>query len=79
MVKLNLGVGILAPWIAEKDLASGALRLRPLANKPLTRRWAVLSLPTRRLNLAEEDLCRLCSRHATALRLDRKDVPASGR
>jgi DNA-binding transcriptional LysR family regulator len=77
MVKLNLGVGILSPWVADKDLATGSLLMRPIAAKPLNRRWVMLCLSGRRLNLAQEDFIKLCRRHATVLRLDRKDLPNS--
>src|SRR5262249_34823078 len=37
LVKLNLGVAVLAPWTAEKELARKSLKMRPLGGKPLTR------------------------------------------
>jgi DNA-binding transcriptional LysR family regulator len=75
LVKLNLGVSILAPWTAEKELLRNALKMRPLATKPLTRHWVVLSLAGRQLSVEEENFCRLCRTHTTAMRLDRRDVP----
>ena len=75
LVKLNLGVSVLAPWAAEKELLRGTLKMRPLAARPLTRHWIVLSLAARRLTPEEETFCRLCRNHATGMRLDRRDVP----
>jgi len=75
LVKLNLGVSILAPWAADRELARGSLKMRPLATKPLMRQWVAFSLAGRRLTLAEESFCKLCRQRATGLRLDRKDVP----
>jgi DNA-binding transcriptional LysR family regulator len=75
LVKLNLGVSVLAPWTADHELARGTLKMRPVGAKPLTRQWATLHLAGRRLTLAEEDFCKLCRRHATGMRVDRKDVP----
>jgi DNA-binding transcriptional LysR family regulator len=75
LVKLNLGVSVLAPWAVEQELTRGALKMRPLDTKPLTRRWVALWLTGRRLTLVEETFCKLCRSHAAALRLDRKDVP----
>jgi DNA-binding transcriptional LysR family regulator len=75
LVKLNLGVSVLAPWTADRELMRGTLRMRPLAPKPLTREWAIVSIAGRRLNLAEENFCKLCSRQVTGMRIDRKDVP----
>lgn len=74
LVRLNLGVSVLAPWAADKELARGSLKMRPLGTKPLNRNWAVLYMAGRRLTLVEETFCRLCRRQATGMRLDRKDV-----
>lgn len=76
LVKLNLGVSVLAPWTAEKELLKGSLKMRPLAAKPLTRHWVILSLAARELTPIEQAFCRLCRNHATGMRLDRRDVPA---
>ena len=75
LVKLNLGVAVLVPWIADKELARGTLCMRPLGAKPLRRQWVVASLAGRRLTLAEETFCRLCRNVAAGLRMDRRDVP----
>jgi DNA-binding transcriptional LysR family regulator len=76
MVKLNLGVSVLAPWVADRELARGRLKMRPLGPRPLRRRWVVAHLPGGRFTLAEEMLCRLCRTQAAGMRLDRKDLPA---
>ena len=78
LVKLNLGVSVLAPWTVDRELARGTLKARPLGAKPLFRQWAIMSLPERRMNLAEEAFCKLCRQHTTGLRLDRKDIPPLG-
>jgi LysR family transcriptional regulator, low CO2-responsive transcriptional regulator len=75
LVKLDLGVAVLAPWTAEEELARGKLRIRPLGPKALRRHWATFYLAGRRLALVEENFYKLCRRHAAGLRLDRKDVP----
>jgi DNA-binding transcriptional LysR family regulator len=75
LVKLNLGVAILAPWAADKEVAKGTLCMRPLGPARLTRQWVILSLASRRPGLAGEQFCRLCRTHAAGMRLDRRDVP----
>ena len=75
LVKLNLGVSVLAPWTVNKELAQRKLKMRPLATKPLTRQWVAYSLAGRRLTLVEEQFCKMCRHHAQGMRLDRKDVP----
>jgi DNA-binding transcriptional LysR family regulator len=74
MVKLNLGVAVLAPWTAEQELKRGTLTARSLGAKPLKRQWSVVSLAIRPKTYIEETFCRLCRNHATGMRLDRRDV-----
>ena len=75
MVKLNLGVSVLAPWVAEPELSRGCLKMRPMGTKPLRRRWTAAYLPSRRLGLVEERFLSLCRAHGSSLRRDRKDLP----
>jgi DNA-binding transcriptional LysR family regulator len=74
LVKLNLGVSVMAPWTADKELVRGRLKMRPLGSKPLWRQWTASYLAGRRLTLAEESFCKLCRHHAAGMRLDRKDA-----
>lgn len=78
LVKLNLGVAVLAPWTVEKDLMRGSLCMRPLGPKPLRRQWAITSLAGRRWNLAEETFSRFCRTVAAGFRMDRRDLPPVG-
>lgn len=60
LVKIGLGAGLLAPWIAQAELESGALVALPLGPRKLRRRWGVAHLKGRRLALAEETFVGLC-------------------
>ena len=60
LVKLGLGVSILAPWVAQKEIENGSLVSLPLGRKALTRQWGILQWSGRRLNLAEETFLGLC-------------------
>jgi DNA-binding transcriptional LysR family regulator len=60
LVKLGLGVGILAPWIAQKELQEGSLVCLPLGRRKLKRNWGVIHWRGRRLTLAEETFLGLC-------------------
>ncbi|MFO1475403.1 MAG: LysR family transcriptional regulator [Verrucomicrobiota bacterium] len=75
LVKLNLGVSVLAPWTAEKELLRGTLLMRPPAPKPIWRSWVVLSLLGREFSPLDTAFCRLCRSYATGIRLDRRDIP----
>ena len=60
LVKLGLGVSVLAPWIARKELEERSLIALPLGRRKLQRRWGVLHWRGKRLNLAEETFIGLC-------------------
>lgn len=69
LVKLGLGVGILAPWIARKEIEQGALVSIPLPRKKLKRRWGILHWHGRRLSLPEETFIGLCQSVTTDLKI----------
>ena len=79
MVRLDLGVSVLAPWTATRELVRGQLKMRPLGARTLRRKWVMAHLATHRLGMAEESFWQLCRGHAAALALDRKDLPERGR
>jgi LysR family transcriptional regulator, low CO2-responsive transcriptional regulator len=60
LVKIGIGAGVLAPWIARAELESGSLVSLPLGVRKLRRRWGVAHLRGRRLALAEETFVGLC-------------------
>lgn len=63
LVKLGLGVSILAPWIARKELEAGELVSLPLGRRKLKRTWGLLHWRGRRLSLVEETFVNLCRSH----------------
>ena len=75
LVKLGLGVSVMAPWTVGQELTRGTLMMRPLGPKALYRRWSIISLASRRTSLVEESFCRLCRNCVTGMRLDRNDLP----
>ncbi|MDX2187732.1 MAG: LysR family transcriptional regulator [Opitutaceae bacterium] len=72
LVKIGLGAGVIAPWIAQRELASGSLVSFPLGRRPLRRTWGVVHLKGRRLPLAEETFVGLC--HSVTEELRRSDA-----
>lgn len=76
MVRMNLGIGVMAPWAAESELSKGTLRMRPPGGKALKRRWVIAHLAARALTLGETRFCKLCRAEATGLRKVRKDLPS---
>jgi DNA-binding transcriptional LysR family regulator len=67
LVKLNLGVGIVAPWVAQKELRDGSLVALPLGRRKARREWGILHWRARRLTLAEETFIGLCRTAAESL------------
>jgi DNA-binding transcriptional LysR family regulator len=60
LVKLELGITILAPWVAAAELRDQTLVAFPLGRRKLRRAWGVAHLQARRLGLVEETFIRLC-------------------
>ena len=76
LVKIGIGVGVLAPWIARTELESGSLVSLPLGPRKLKRRWGVTHLKGRRLALAEETFVGLCVSVSEVLGLKEPGVAA---
>lgn len=68
LVKLGLGISIMAPWTAQSELHSGALVALPLGKRKLRRRWGLLSWQGRRRSLPEETFAGLCRSVTAELR-----------
>ncbi|HEY6166506.1 MAG TPA: LysR family transcriptional regulator [Verrucomicrobiae bacterium] len=69
LVKLGLGVSILAPWIARDEIEEGSVMALPLGRRKLKRHWGIMHLRGRRLGLAEETFIGLCRSATQALEL----------
>ena len=60
LVKLGLGVTILAPWVAQKELTKKSLVALPLGRRKLKRQWGVLYWKERPMGWAEDTFIKLC-------------------
>ncbi len=61
LVKIGIGAGVIAPWIARSELENGSLLSLPLGHRKLRRRWGVAHLKGHRLALGEETFLGLCA------------------
>jgi DNA-binding transcriptional LysR family regulator len=68
LVKLGLGISILAPWTARPELEERSLVALPLGRRKLRRRWGILHWRGKRLSHAEETFASLCEKAAAPLR-----------
>jgi DNA-binding transcriptional LysR family regulator len=69
LVKLELGVSILAPWVARKEIEEGSLVALPPGRRKLQRRWGILRSRGKPSNLAEETFIGLCEAACASMRL----------
>ena len=60
LVKLGLGVSILAPWAARSEVAERSLVMLPLPGGKLKRNWCVATLRGRTMSVAEQTFIGLC-------------------
>ncbi len=65
LARLGLGVALMAPWVAEKEIAEGSLIMRPTPRSKIVRQWVVIHQGNRDLRKLEQTFLGLC-RMATA-------------
>lgn len=73
MAKIGIGVGIVAPWVAAKELEAGELVALPIRKEPLRRAWGVFTHESKEVSLVEETFVRICGR--ASRRFGRADSP----
>jgi DNA-binding transcriptional LysR family regulator len=54
MVKIGLGVGLVAPWVAKREFDDGSLVRVPVLGGPIEREWGIFHKADRTLSLIEE-------------------------
>jgi DNA-binding transcriptional LysR family regulator len=60
MAKLGIGAGIVAPWVAAREIAEGSLKVVSLEEPGIEREWGVFHSPKREPSLVEEAFIGLC-------------------
>lgn len=60
MAKLGIGVGIVAPWVAAREIAEGSLKVVDTTGPAIEREWGVFHSPKREPSLVEEAFIGLC-------------------
>jgi DNA-binding transcriptional LysR family regulator len=65
MVKVGLGVGILAPWVTARETEAGSLVSVPFPSGRMEREWGVASYGGNKLSFMAETFLGLC-KEATA-------------
>ncbi len=60
LVKIGMGISVLATWIARDELKDGSLVALPLGRRKLRREWGVLHWRERSLSLPETEFMKIC-------------------
>lgn len=79
MTRLGLGIGLLAPWVAQKELAAGTLVARPLPWKRANRQWGFYSNHHRTPSKAEHVFTGICREVVKGLRLAMEPPTSTGK
>jgi len=69
LVKIGMGVSVLATWIAREELKTGTLMALPLGRRKLRREWGILYAKEHALSLVEAEFVRLCREATSGLKL----------
>ncbi|RYD33583.1 MAG: hypothetical protein EOP87_10740, partial [Verrucomicrobiaceae bacterium] len=67
MAKLGVGVGIVAPWIAAREIADGSLKAVEIPGPGIEREWGVFHSANREPSLVEEAFIGLCEMAFSAM------------
>ncbi|MEC5125328.1 LysR family transcriptional regulator [Verrucomicrobiales bacterium BCK34] len=69
MAKIGMGIGLLSPWVAEKEIAEGSLVFRPLPWKNLRRKWSIHRDPRHQTQMIEDVFSGICQNVVDTLML----------
>lgn len=79
LVKLGLGVSVVAPWIAAPEIAALSLVWLKMPGPPLRRNWVIACRAGRRLSIAEQTFLGLCRSAAHNLALSTQTAVTASR
>jgi len=60
LARLGIGIALMAPWVAARELEEGSLVRRPLPKFPVRRRWSAIHHARRELRQPERTFIGLC-------------------
>jgi len=68
LVRVGVGVGVLAPWVCRPELEKGTLVSLPIGRRPLARQWGLAHVKGRTPRLGEDVFVGLCKTVAETIR-----------
>lgn len=69
LVRIGMGISVLATWIAREELKAGSLVALPLGRRKLRREWGILHGKEHTLSLVEAEFVRLCREATVTMKL----------
>jgi DNA-binding transcriptional LysR family regulator len=75
LIKLGLGVGVMADWLVANEVASGDLVSLPLGFGKLTRTWGISIRKGRKLNKAERIFIKIAEESGCHWMVNRRLTP----
>ena len=61
MAKLGIGVGMLAPWVASREISEGSLKMISICRGGIEREWGAFHPPGKQPSLVEEAFIGICA------------------
>jgi LysR family transcriptional regulator, low CO2-responsive transcriptional regulator len=61
MAKMGIGVGIVASWVATREIEEGSLHLIPIGESGIEREWGAYHCPRKEPSLVEEAFIGMCA------------------
>lgn len=78
MVKLGMGISVLAPWIIQRELQEGSLVSLPLGRRKLKRKWGIMHWRNKPISHPEQafiDLCKKSTENFAKQNSSRNNAP----
>ena len=60
LLKISLGIGVMAPWVAAHEIEEGSLATIPMGKMKIQRTWGIAHARERKLSLIEDTFVGLC-------------------
>lgn len=73
LAQLGLGVAMMAPWVASKEIKEGSLEVIPTPKFRIERQWVIIQQENREIRQSEQTFIGLCRMAANELKWDNND------
>lgn len=74
LAQLGLGIAMMAPWVASKEIKEGSLKSIPTPRFRIERQWVIIQQENREIRQSEQTFIGLCRMAASGLKWDSADI-----